>query len=183
MFLEDLRIIKTKPTGGLAEALLGASNTNPGVLAIAPDYWGTDAVTDTPGALVWDLRSPVNTTTWADGSPAVVARVARTGIAANVGTTNFVPGTNIPVAGLYKVTVYLVNTSAFTTAGILATIGWTDAKQAQTLATSATAVAAGSYVQTSFIIQSSGTAQITYALSSTGTYGVASAFFSLERLA
>ena len=180
MFLEDIRLFKVFSGGrNLAGAVADAGVVN-GAVCIPPDYTGVDVTANPGGVRIWDLRSAAQNAAWQDGSPGIIARVNLAGVAANVAATNFL--TVKPPSGVYRVSIYLVNTAAFTTAGILATIGWTDDKQAQTLATTATAVGAGSDVLAQFIVQSSGAAQITYALSSTGTYGAASAFLVLERL-
>jgi|HubBroStandDraft_2_1064218.scaffolds.fasta_scaffold00832_7 hypothetical protein len=180
MFLEDVGIHKVRMPGDIAEAILAADSGTPGVVCIPADYLGVDAAANPAGVKIWDLRSPSQNPAWMDSSSAVIARIALAGVAANVAATNFLAVT--PPAGVYRVSVYLVNTTAFTTSGILATIGYTDSKQAQAQPTVATGTTAGSDVQAEFIFQSSGAAQITYALSSTGTYGAASAYLVLERL-
>jgi hypothetical protein len=180
MFLEDIGIKKTKPTGGLAEAMAYSTVTNLSVICIPADYLGSDSVPDPTGVVIWDLRSPFNAN-WQDQGPAILARVARTGVAANVSATPFT--TLTPPVGTYRASIYIVNTTAFTTAGVSVSIGYTDAKQAQTQVTAATATPAGSIVQAELVFESSGAAQITYAVNSTGTYGACSVFIVLERLA
>jgi hypothetical protein len=181
MFLEDVGIHKVRMPGDIGEAVLAADSGTPGVVCIPADYLGVDVAANPAGVKIWDLRSPSQNAAWIGGEPAIIARVALAGVAANIGATNFLAVK--PTAGLYRVTVYLVNTSAFVTSGLLATIGFTDSKQAQTEATAATGTAVGSSVQTELVFQSSGAAQITYALSSSGTYGAASVYLALERLA
>lgn len=118
----------------------------------------------------------------AGGSSQTLASVSRTGIVSSDGA-----GINIaastPGAGLYRISYYLLVTSIFTTSGPLVTLTYTDPQQAQTITGTAAAVGAGSFIQSSQVFQSSGAAQITYKVTSAGTFGAASIYLTLERLA
>lgn len=118
----------------------------------------------------------------AGGASQTLASVARTGIVASDGA-----GINIsastPVAGLYRISYYLLVNTIFTTSGPLVTLTYTDPQQAQTITGTTAAVGAGSFVQSTQVFQSSGAAQITYKVTSGGTFGAASIYLTLERLA
>jgi hypothetical protein len=90
-------------------------------------------------------------------------------------------------AGTYVIGIYGVLTTAFATnTNWVVTLGWTDDQQAQTLAliNSAT-LTQGTFVQTTAIIRSNGTAAITYTPSKTGsaaTAGVVALSLTVQRI-
>lgn len=117
-----------------------------------------------------------------NGFAPVLTTVRTTGIVANQGATNFL-GAN-PASGTYLVVATLVVTTVFTTSGPLLTIGYTDSVGAQSsIAIPATAVAVGSIGQCSFVLQTTGAAQVTYAVTSGGTFGAVELTAALLRLA
>lgn len=139
------------------------------------------------GALTNDVEIQLNNNFAA--SPNVVASVASTGVgfaAFNTAAAVNLVGATAP-AGLYRATVYLLETTTFvtnTTTNV--TIGWTDASQAQTnIVTTTSTLTAGTFVSGTVTFQSAGTAAITYTPGKTGsaaTGGVASIYVVLERL-
>jgi len=116
------------------------------------------------------------------GIPLILANVRTIGIVANQGATNFLAST--PPSGTYIVIATLVVTTVFTTSGPLLTLGYTDSVGAQSsVAIPATAVGAGSVGSVAFALQSTGAAQITYAVTSGGTFGAVELTASLLRVA
>ena len=191
MFLEDLQLIKPSNSGVGAPfqnvaAAVAAAQANNQVVVVGAGYNGGDynAITTSASASagvapqsILDLR-PFG----AHGTPVATAQL--TGIASATTAANFV--SSIPPAGLYKVDYYLLVTTTFTTAGPKITVGYTDsAFGANTQLSAATpAVTAGSSISGSIVLQSSGTAQITWLVSAPGgVFGVAAVYATLTRLA
>lgn len=105
-----------------------------------------------------------------NGFAPVLAAVRTTGIVANQGATNFLA--SAPAVGTYLILATLVVTTVFTTSGPLLTIGYTDSVGAQSsIAIPATAVGVGSTGNCAFVLQTTGVAQVTYAVTSGGTFG------------
>lgn len=183
MYLED---IQAYVVGRNEVTIQGAINSvaaapNSVFVIIPAGYSGTDAYTNASGVSVLDLRPAAQNPNWAGGQPVVVGRASALSLVANAAAANIAPV--IPPAGVYRVSIYIVNTAAFTTAGALVTVGYTDAAQAQSQATAATAIGSGAIVAASLIVETAGLAPITYAVSSAGVWGAANVYVVLERLA
>lgn len=114
------------------------------------------------------------------GVPLVRANVALTGQVAAITTTNLLA--NIPGSARFRVDYYAVVSSAFTTAGLSVTIGWTDNVQAQTLASAISGTAQGSFIQGTVFLAAVGATNITYATASTGTIGAYTVAVNVEQL-
>lgn len=102
---------------------------------------------------------------------------------ANIGSTNLYASA---LAGTYRVSVYLVDSTADVTAGtVTATIAYTDSVQAQTVSTVAVALTViGTFTQSTFFIQVANATNIAYSTSHTGIFGTAkyNVYITLERL-
>ena len=116
------------------------------------------------------------------GFAPVLATIRTIGIVANQGATNFLA--SAPASGSYLVVATLVVTTVFTTSGPLLTIGYTDSVGAQSsIAIPATAVGVGSQGNCAFVLQTTGVVQVTYAVTSGGTFGAVELTAALLRLA
>lgn len=121
-------------------------------------------------------------TTVGEAFPVLLANIRTTGIAANQGATNFLAST--PAVGTYLIVASLTVTSVFTTSGPLLTLGFTDSVGAQApIVIPVLAVGVGSFGTVSYLLQSTGAAQITYAVTSGGTFGAAELNTFLARIA
>jgi hypothetical protein len=115
------------------------------------------------------------------GLPIIVANVRTTGIVANQTAQNFLGST--PPAGTYLICASLVITTGFTITGPLLTLGYTDSVGAQSsiMIPATISLLAGASGNGSFILQSTGVAQITYAVTG-GTFGACELNAVLMRL-
>lgn len=117
-----------------------------------------------------------------NGFAPVLAVIRTTGIVSNQSATNFVATT--PASGNYVVLATIVVTTTFTTTGPLLTLTYTDSVGAQTpIVIPAIAVGAGSFGSAVHVLNSSGAAQITYAVTSGGTFGAVELTATLLRIA
>ena len=119
-------------------------------------------------------------TTVANGMPAEYATVNSTGNAAAITTTTFYA---VPAAGtgIYRVSYYLLQTTAATSSAALQlTVGWTDSSSTAQTATSTSLVSnlVGAETSGSFIVQSANSQNITYAVSYTSV-GLTAAAYSI----
>jgi len=139
------------------------------------------------GALEQDTLNILNSAF--ANTTSVIATVAQTAV--GFATFNAAVAVNFvstaPPAGVYRVTGYLLETTTFVTNTTTAiTIGWTDESQAQTnIAFTTSTLTAGTFVSGSVTFRSSGSAQITWAPTKTGsaaTAGAAPIYLVLERV-
>lgn len=114
------------------------------------------------------------------GISLVRANTALVGQTAAITTTNLL--TSIPGSARFRVDYYAVVSSAFTTAGLTVTIGWTDNVQAQTLVSAISGTAQGSFIQGSIFLAAVASTNITYATASTGTIGAYTVAINVEQL-
>lgn len=129
------------------------------------------------------LNDGIGNMSWALGGAGIVSTATATAQSANItATTLFTPS----AAGNYRISVYLVDSAADVTAGaVTATIGYTDAVQAQSLSTSAVLLTTlGTFTQATFFIRAASGVAITYATSHTGIFGSAryNIYVTAERL-
>jgi hypothetical protein len=112
----------------------------------------------------------------------VVASVNLTGQGADITQMEL---DNTDAVGLYRISMYLVTTTADAAAGaVLASITWTDLAQEQTLVNSANLTILGDVGEDlSMVLHSDGGA-ITYTVSHSGSYGTAqyALYIAIERL-
>lgn len=198
MILRELGlVIPTEPHNTIQSAVTAAS-VPPGFAVWIPAwYTGPDTYTNPSNIPIFDMRGAGTTflgtfgqlitsydglTLAGLGFMPILANIRTTGIVANQGATNFLGTT--PPAGTYLVVASIVVTTTFTTTGPLLTLGYTDSVGAQSsVAIPATAVGAGSSGNCAFVIQSTGAAQITYAVTSAGTFGAVELNTTLLRIA
>lgn len=195
---------------GAAVLVRDLTKTGAGTMTVT-NYGGLDCNALTGGTTNWCMRSAVASgannytikddggaqwkatgkfttynadTTAGNGVPGILASVTnQTGKTAAIGSTNLVAST--PALGLYRVSVYLLMTTAGTSGTIKTTIGYTDAKQAQTQDSSTVNIAsAGDKVGQTFVVETTSASAITYSTTITGTIGsgVYSVYLEAERM-
>jgi len=120
------------------------------------------------------------------GTTPIYASVASTGQSASISATNLQVGGAVAPSGLYKVTYYVVATTAGTSGTLDVTIAWNDGTAARSDAnTSAITFGSTAYATKSVIIRADGTNNITYATTVNSPVGspVYAIYLVLERLA
>lgn len=120
-----------------------------------------------------------------DGTTPKKATVALTAQSASIGATNLQVDGGVAPAGLYRLSYYLVTTTAGTSGTVSATFGWSDIAAARTAGTgNITFGTLASPASGTVIIQANGVANITYLTTVTAAVGspVYALNITLERL-
>ena len=121
-----------------------------------------------------------NGTSWNSGSG--ITSVKLTAQPSAIGTTTLFTPTS---TGVFRVSVYIVDTAAGSAGTVSATIGWTDDEQAQTISTSTVPLATlGAFTQSTFFIEATSGNAITYSTAFAGAIGspMYSLYVTVERL-
>lgn len=119
------------------------------------------------------------------GVTPIYATVSSTGQSASIGTADLQVGGSIAPAGLYKLTYYLVTTTAGTSGTIKATFGWTDPGAARTVDSATITFGTLATPATGEVyIQADGVNNITYSTTVTAAVGspVYAIYIALQRL-
>jgi hypothetical protein len=162
----------------------GQNNPDNGDLLIGD---GTKFVRDglTAGAGISITNGAGSITIAQDGSSPKKASIALTSQSASIGATNIQVDGGVAPAGLYRLSYYLVTTTAGTSGTVSATFGWSDIAAARTSGTgNITFGTLASPAAGTVIIQANGVANITYLTTVTAAVGspVYALNVTLERL-